>query len=107
MVATVVQIGVSRDQRGAVRAGLCERDVESLVDADEGPAPDCDRVGGETGIGMVVGELESRQEQEVVLPAGTLCLSEDFGEVLGVVRAVNSASRRFRRKPRIVAADDV
>jgi len=82
-------------------------EVEPVVDSDESPAPDHDCVGGDGGIWIVVGELQPRHKQEVVLPAGAFGLGEDLGDVLGVVRGMNSASRRFGRQPRVVAADDV
>ena len=64
-------------------------------------------MGGERGVGVVVRELEPRDEQEVVLPARAFGLGADLGEIVGVVPGVDSARRRVGRDPRVVPANDV
>src|SRR5262249_59329823 len=66
----LLEVGMSGDQRSARLPRLGERKVESIVDAHEGPASDSNGMCSERRVRVVVGQLESRYDQEAVVAAG-------------------------------------
>src|SRR5947209_14398614 len=58
----------------------------------------CDRMRGLERIGVVVGELEPGQDEQVVLPPCAFGLRCDLGEVVAVVPRVHAEPRRGDRK---------
>jgi hypothetical protein len=58
------------DQRCAVGPCPHEREIQSLLEADELMQPDREGMGGLTRVGVVEGQLEPRNEQQ---PVGGPC----------------------------------
>ncbi len=84
-----------RDERGAGLDGRLDRLVDAGVDGDEGAEPERQRVRRQPGIGVVVGELEARHDEQAVLPARPRRLALDLGQV-GVERGGDDGVRRLR-----------
>ena len=94
------------DERRPLAAGIAERLLEPVVHVDEGAAADGQRVRGEKGIEVVVGQLETVQQEQAVVPCGARRLRVDLRDVGGVVFGVDSARRHVGSPPRIVHAID-
>jgi hypothetical protein len=95
---------MSRDDGGAGLAGTDERRLQPVVEADEVARADGDRVRGLERVDVVVGELEPRQDEQVVVAARPLGLRGDLGEVVGVVPCAHAQREPLRRR---VGADNV
>ena len=70
-----------RDERGAGLDGRLDRLVDAGVDRDEAAQPERERMGGEGRVGVVVGELETRDDEQAVPLARARRLALDLGEV--------------------------
>ena len=80
------------DERRPLRARGAQSTLEPAFDPDEGVQPDRQRVRRARRIGVVVGQLEARNHEQVVEPRRPRGLGGEVVEVLGEVRAVDVAS---------------
>ncbi len=69
------------DERRPLRARGAQSRLEAFVDADEGAEADSDGMPGFDRVGILVGQLEAGQDEQVVQAARPLALGRDLVEV--------------------------
>ncbi len=75
------RIGVGGDQGRSLGARRGERRLQAGRHLDEAPQPDGDRVAGTARVGVVVGQLEARQDEQTIKRVCAGGLGVDNGEV--------------------------
>lgn len=79
-----VVVGMCPDERRPGRVGPLDRRPEPVGEGDVLPEPDGDGVGRTPGIEIVVGELQTGDEEQPVLLESTSRLTFDLRQVVGV-----------------------
>jgi hypothetical protein len=95
---------VGGNERGSRLARREERADEPLVRRDEVPQPDRDRVRGQVGLLVVVGQLDAGDDEQAVERKRPLRLGVDRAEVRGEIAAVDAG---LGESPGVVRAQDV